>query len=49
LLDATGRVVVSQQLVPGRNAIDIAGLANGVYICDVLAGREHFTTRLVKQ
>lgn len=49
LRDATGRALAMQRLVPGRNSIRIAGLANGVYFCDVIGTRTRGTARLLKQ
>jgi hypothetical protein len=49
LRDATGRIVLQQRVLPGRNEIGIGGLANGVYTCEVVAARARFTGRVVKQ
>ena len=42
VLDATGRVVLSQRLVSGRNTINVANLANGTYhmVLDQERGRQ---------
>ena len=42
VLDATGRVVLSQRLVSGRNTINVANLANGSYhmVLDQERGRQ---------
>ena len=41
ILDAAGRVVISERLQGGRNVIDVAGLANGTYkmVLDKQEGR----------
>ena len=40
LSDCTGRQVLAQTITAGNNAIDIANLANGMYVVQV-AGANH--------
>lgn len=47
--DMAGRPVATQRLVGGLNTIDIAGLANGVYTCEVRGPDGMATARLIKQ
>lgn len=49
LRDATGRVVLLQRVLPGRNGIDISSLAPGVYTCEAGTTRMRYTGRIVKE
>jgi hypothetical protein len=49
VLDATGRIASTHRLVPGPNTIDIRGLANGIYSCEVRTTKAHYTGRIVKE
>ena len=47
VLDATGRVVLSERLVAGRNVIDVASIANGTYKLVLDEGQNRQVKQLV--
>ena len=47
VLDATGRVVLSERLVAGRNVIDVTSLANGTYKFVINEGQSRQVKQLI--
>ena len=47
VLDATGRVVLSERLVAGRNVIDVTSLANGTYKLVINEGQSRQVKQLI--
>ena len=47
VLDATGRVVLSDRLVAGRNVIDVTSIANGTYKLVLAEGQSRKVKQLV--
>lgn len=47
--DAQGRTVAAQRVGPGVNAIPVAGLAPGMYVCEITTARTRAVGRLIKE
>lgn len=47
--DALGRAVLQQQVDPERNIVYIGGLADGVYVCEVVTPHARYIGKLVKE
>ena len=47
VLDATGRIVLSERLVAGRNVIDVTSLANGTYKFVINDGQSRKVKQLI--
>ena len=49
LYDATGKLIMQQKVVNEYSALNISGLANGIYTVRIITDNEQTIKRIVKQ